>query len=241
MLYSIKTDKGKQRENNQDACFAAYPDKASCFAVICDGMGGENAGEVASEMAVRIVSERVMAGWRPDITAESVKNLFVSAISAANICIFDEARSDYEKSGMGTTVVAAAVVGDVCIIAHVGDSRAFLINAELKKITRDHSYVQALIDNGLITPSEAAVHPKKNYITRALGTNTRVDVDCTVLNLSPGDKILLCSDGLTNYVSENDIQKTLKHENAEQAVCKLVDLANNSGGGDNISVAIITT
>lgn len=229
-----------QRSNNQDSCFAGNPDASSCFAVVCDGMGGANAGEIASDIAVKTVSERVMDGWRKGITAESVENLFTSSISAANICVFDEAQADEAKAGMGTTVVAAAVVGGECVIAHAGDSRAYLINSSIKRLTKDHSYVQTLVDSGVLTDEQAEHHPKKNYITRALGVGEHIDIDFLTFGVREGDKILLCSDGLTNFVSEKDIMETVASNDPDEASDILIRLANDNGGGDNISVAIIS-
>lgn len=240
MKYSIKTDKGIERAVNQDACFAAYPDDASCFAVVCDGMGGANAGEIASDIAVKTVSERVLMGWRHNITAGSVENLLTSAISAANICVFDESLTDESKKGMGTTIVAAAVVGEECVIANAGDSRAYLIGADKVRLTHDHSYVQMLIDKGLITEEEALSHPHRNYITRALGIAEHIDIDFTSVSVSAGDKILLCSDGLTNYVSENVIFDIVKKEKTEDIPSILIEHANSNGGGDNITAAVIS-
>lgn len=239
MNYSILSDKGIIRANNQDSCFAGSPDDSSCLTVVCDGMGGANAGEIASKLAVDIISERVMSGWRKNISRHSVENLFTSAIAAANICVYDEANSDKSKNGMGTTVVAAGVSSDFCVIAHAGDSRAYLINSEIKRLTKDHSYVQSLVDVGLITAKEAATHPKKNYITRALGINEHLECDFTHVKVSKGDIVLLCSDGLSNYVQENEIFSVVTSCSQEEAVKRLVNMANINGGGDNITVAII--
>lgn len=240
MKYSLKTDKGLRRNNNQDSCFAGYPDVFSCFAVVCDGMGGAKAGEIASDIAVKTVSERVMNGWRREISPESVENLLTSAISAANICVLDEAAADPSKQGMGTTIVAAAVTGGICIIAHAGDSRAYLVNSGISRLTKDHSYVQSLVDNGLITDTQARTHPKKNYITRALGAAEHIDTDFTSVNVFPGDNILLCSDGLTNFVTEDAILKVFSENRTEDIPQRLIELANNNGGGDNITVAVIS-
>ena len=239
MKYSVKTDIGIQREKNQDSCFAGNPDASSCFAIVCDGMGGANAGEIASAIAVKTVSERVMDGWRKNITAESVENLLTSAISAANICVFDEACADSGKSGMGTTVVAAAVVGNECVIAHAGDSRAYLISDGIKRLTKDHSYVQTLVDSGIITDEQAEHHPKKNFITRALGVGEHIDIDFLTINVKQGDKLLLCSDGLTNFVSEENICVIVSENSVDAASETLIGCANTNGGGDNITVAVI--
>lgn len=228
------------RSLNEDSCYAGSPAENTCFAVVCDGMGGANAGEIASAIASETVAQRVTAGWRKNISPDSVENLLTSAISAANICVFDEASSDAAKNGMGTTIVAAAVTDDFCVIAHAGDSRAYLLRQVLSLITHDHSYVQMLVDSGMITEQEAYVHPQKNYITRALGIGEHIEIDFSEFNVQPGDIIMLCSDGLTNYVSEDDIFRILSENDTDSAVELLVDTANANGGGDNISAVVIS-
>lgn len=240
MKYSLKTDKGMYRTLNEDSCFAGSPAENTCFAVVCDGMGGANAGEVASALATETVSQRVLAGWRKSISSASVENLLTSAISAANICVFDEAISDNTKKGMGTTLVAAAVTNEFCVIAHAGDSRAYLLRQVLSLITHDHSYVQMLVDSGMISEKEAFDHPQKNYITRALGIGEHIEIDFSEFSVFPGDKILLCSDGLTNFVSEEDIFRILSENDTDTAVEMLVDTANANGGGDNITAVVIS-
>lgn len=240
MKYSLKTDRGRQRTQNEDACFAGSPSDETCFAVVCDGMGGANAGEVASLIAVNTVSERVMAGWRKNISSDSVENLLTSAISAANICVLDEAEEDILKRGMGTTIVAAAVTPEYCVVAHAGDSRAYLLRNVLSLVTHDHSYVQMLVDSGLITPEEASDHPQKNYITRALGIGEHIEIDFSVFGVQKGDKLLLCSDGLTNYVPDEDIFRIMSENDADTAAERLIEAANANGGGDNITAVVIS-
>ena len=151
MKYSILTDKGVVREMNQDSCFLTLFDDNTCFAVVCDGMGGPNAGEIASDIAIKNISERFAAGWRKGMSVDSVKNLLLTSISAANICVYDEAKSDSRLSGMGTTAVAAVYNGTALVTAHVGDSRAYYCNNELVQVTKDHSLVQEMFDAGTLT------------------------------------------------------------------------------------------
>ena len=218
---------------------AACPDDDSCYAVVCDGMGGANAGEVASDMAIKYISERLAAGWRKNMSNESVINLLTTAITAANICIFDKAAENRQLQGMGTTVVAGVMLGDRLVVAHAGDSRAYLFGEELTCLTKDHSFVQDLVDAGQITEEQAKFHPDKNYITRALGIEERIEIDFAEYSFGDKDKLLLCSDGLTNYVSEAEIAEILSAEDVHDTAAKLVAAANRNGGGDNVTAVVI--
>lgn len=239
MIYSVMTDKGVVRSTNQDNGMATCPDGHSCYAVVCDGMGGAQAGDVASEIAVRTISERLAAAWRADMTAESLRNLLTTSITAANICVYDRAEEDPLLRGMGTTVVAAAIQRDRMVIAHVGDSRAYLCADGLRQLTRDHSVVQDMVDAGLLTQAQAAVHPNRNYITRALGVSERVEIDTAEFPFRDGETLLLCTDGLTNYVAEDAITEILSSCPPQEAARLLVEAANRNGGGDNVTAVVI--
>lgn len=234
------TNAGLVRKNNQDACnIGEYSDNA-CWAVVCDGMGGANAGDVASRTATETISKRLSESYRENMSTISVENLLITSIAAANLFVYDLSRENQTMEGMGTTVVAAVVIGDSVVIAHVGDSRAYILqNNELIRITKDHSYVQSLIDSGKISQDEAVYHPYKNIITRALGLEERVDIDCVVHDFAENSVLLLCSDGLTNYVSEDDIKAVLLGGGEDDKAKQLVTLANRNGGGDNITAVII--
>lgn len=240
MRYSLKTDKGIVRSSNQDSCFVTVFDNNSCFAVVCDGMGGQKAGDVASRIAVSAISERFVAGWRKNISVSSVKNLLTTAIAAANICVYDAAQTDSELDGMGTTLVAAVVLDGKLIIANVGDSRAYLVSDELRLLTKDHSLVQQLIDNGELSADEAKAHPYKNYITRALGVDEHIEIDFSEYKMDCGESVLLCSDGLTNFVNENEILEIIKNNTVVTVAEKLVNAANSNGGGDNITAVVFS-
>ena len=218
---------------------AACPDDSSCFAVVCDGMGGAQAGDVASEIAVRMISERIAAAWRSGMSNESLVNLLTTSITAANICVFDSAEENYSLRGMGTTVVAAAIQDDRLVIAHVGDSRAYVYTDKLEQLTTDHSVVQEMVDAGLITKEEAAVHPSKNFITRALGVQEKVEIDFSELTFREGETLLLCTDGLTNYVDDEAITGILSSGPPEETARLLVEAANRNGGGDNVTAVVI--
>ena len=239
MKYSIMTDRGIIRETNQDNCMAACPDADSCYAVVCDGMGGARAGDVASEIAVKTISERIAASWRKNMSNESVVNLLTTAITAANVTIFDLAAEDPQLYGMGTTVVAAVVIGDRLVVAHAGDSRAYALTDRLEQLTKDHSLVQNMVDAGVITQAQAAVHPQRNYITRALGIGEKIEIDFSEFPFSEHEKILLCSDGLTNYVKEPMIAEILSSGDCDEMVRRLVNEANRNGGGDNVTAVVL--
>lgn len=235
-----KTDRGRVRTDNQDAYFAGKITDGSVFAVVCDGMGGANAGNVASELAVRHISEYVIRSYRDGMDMTDTEKTLKNAIVSANISLYDKAVNNAELTGMGTTAVAAFVKDGTAVIAHVGDSRIYLVNGEIKQLTRDHSVVQSLIESGKITPEDAKVHPRKNVITRALGAEENVAVDSDCLNLSNGDTLLLCSDGLTNFLDDKDILKVFQNNDISAVAERLVEEANENGGGDNITVVTVT-
>lgn len=235
-----KTDRGRVRTDNQDAYFAGKITDGSVFAVVCDGMGGANAGNVASELAVRHISEYVIRSYRDGMDMTDTEKTLKNAIVSANISLYDKAVNNAELAGMGTTAVAAFVKDGTAVIAHVGDSRIYLVNGEIKQLTRDHSVVQSLIESGKITPEDAKVHPRKNVITRALGAEENVAVDSDCLNLSDGDTLLLCSDGLTNFLDDKDILKVFQNNDISAVAERLVEEANKNGGGDNITVVTVT-
>ena len=235
-----KTDRGRVRTDNQDAYFAGKITDDSVFAVVCDGMGGANAGNVASELAVRHISEYVIRSYRDGMDMSDTEKTLKNAIVSANISLYDKAVNNAELAGMGTTAVAAFVKDGTAVIDHVGDSRIYLVNGEIKQLTRDHSVVQSLIESGKITPEDAKVHPRKNVITRALGAEENVAVDSDCLNLSNGDTLLLCSDGLTNFLDDKDILTVFQNNDISAVAERLVEAANKTGGGDNIPGVTVT-
>jgi protein phosphatase len=170
---------------------------------------------------------------------KSVKNLLVSAITAANVKVFETANEKSEYLGMGTTVVAVVILNGFAAVAHVGDSRAYFISDDIKQITRDHSVVQYLIDMGRITPEQAKTHPDRNVITRAVGVTAEVDVDVDIIPINQGEIILICTDGLYEYISENEMLNVIKESNEEEPAKILLDMANDAGGKDNITVVTV--
>lgn len=235
-----RIDIGKVRSSNQDAYFTGELSDGSAFAVVCDGMGGANAGNIASETAVKGISEYILRSYRTAMSVTDIEKLLINAISSANIEIYDMSVKTPELSGMGTTVVVAVVRNGRAVIAHVGDSRIYLIGDEIKQLTRDHSIVQSMVESGTITPTEAKSHPRKNIITRALGAEEYVAVDSDILDVDSGQSLLLCTDGLSNFVESAEILEIFKQTEIEKVAEILVDTANNNGGGDNIAVVTIT-
>ena len=233
-MVGIKSDVGVVRSLNED--YAAYIEEEDYkLYIVADGMGGHNAGEVASEMAVNAVKLYVKDNYKSDGI-----NVLENAIIFANEKIYDKARCGSEYKGMGTTLVAALIYEDNVIVANVGDSSCFgIIDNDIIKITKDHSLVQELIDSGSITEEEGRKHPKKNVITRALGTNNIVKVDIFKIDINTYDKYLLCTDGLSNEVLKEEILREISDINDYNTACdKLVLLAKNRGGRDNITVLL---
>lgn len=240
MKIIARSDKGLVRHNNQDSFSSGeFPD-GCVWATVCDGMGGANGGNVASAMAVKIIAEQLTASYQSNMTDNSIKNLLESAVNAANISIYNQARRDTELSGMGTTVVLALVKNAVAYIVHAGDSRAYIFNSQsIRQVTKDHSVVQTLIDKGQLTASQAKSHPSKNIITRALGVSENIKIEFDVENLPEGECLLICSDGLTNFLDIDDIFNEVKDNKYYAYAQRLVDKANENGGGDNITVVVI--
>jgi len=178
MKIAKKTDIGKVRNSNQDACSAGELPDGTVWAVVCDGMGGASGGDIASTTAVRIISEKITSSYRDGMSSNSIRSLLFSSIETANSVVYDISRSNTSLEGMGTTVVAAVISGGAAYIAHAGDSRAYRIfDNSIKQITRDHSIVQVMVEKGELTPNEAKGHPRKNIITRALGVDSSILID----------------------------------------------------------------
>jgi protein phosphatase len=227
---------GLVRSSNQDALRYGTLDNGGFFAVVCDGMGGANGGNIASNIAVDIIAERIVDGYangatpRPDL-------LLASAMAAANIEIFDRARSDPQYEGMGTTVVAVIVFGRDAYISHVGDSRVYLYRDNtLQQITRDHSVVQEMIESGQLTEEQARSHPRKHFITRALGVSAMEEGEFDELELEANDKLLLCTDGLTNMVDDTALAELLGNN---ASIDILIQSALDGGGTDNITTVLM--
>ena len=238
------TDKGSVRKENQDSFVIESCEKRHCVtAVICDGMGGAKAGDLASRLSCRAFAGRVYAALLDaKIASSSVfKKLLTESCEEANGVVYQYSRFDPECSGMGTTLVGGIVTRRRAYLVNVGDSRAYhLTRKGIWQITRDHSYVQMLVDSGAITAQEAKEHPKKNIIMRALGVERKVGSDYFEVDLRPGEAILLCSDGLSNTVSDDEMYSVFCSEKTPELICrKLTDIALERGASDNISVVIV--
>ena len=234
-----KSDVGLVRKSNQDRFAYGELPGESAWLVVCDGMGGANGGNVASKIAVDRISWQFKSTYWKNISSKGIKNIIITAIYNANRAIYQQAQSDPTLRGMGTTVVTAIVRDGRAYLAHAGDSRAYLASdSKLTRITTDHSIVQELVSNGDITEEEARIHPQKNIITRVLGVEPTVEIDYQELELLAGDRLLLCTDGLTNYVEEKDILRLSVRE-LEECCDLLISMAKDSGGGDNITVAAL--
>ncbi len=226
--WAALTDVGRMRSHNEDAVLADPP-----LFVVADGLGGHEAGEVASQLAVETLRDH--APRRPDA------NALARAIRAANREVIRAAREGIGRSGMGTTITAALVDGAHVTIGHVGDSRAYVLSAgALSRVTRDHSMVADMIRTGQITEAESRVHPNRSVITRALGTDPNMVADTYEIDAAPGDRLLLCSDGLSSMLLDRTIATLLgSHADPAAAARALVDAANEAGGQDNISVIVV--
>lgn len=235
--YSI-TDVGQKRTVNQDFVFTSETPVGNLpnLFVVADGMGGHKAGDFASSYAVEVLLSTI----REDENSNPVK-IIRAAIENANTQLLREASDNETMSGMGTTMVLVTIVGHYAYVANVGDSRLYLVDEnKISQITKDHSLVEEMVRMGEISRDDARNHPDKNIITRALGAGRDVDVDFFDIRLTPGDILLLCSDGLSNMVADEDIRRVIRtSETLEETGCRLVSMANDNGGRDNIAVVLV--
>lgn len=231
-----KSDVGMVRKENQDAFWSEQLDARTSIAVVCDGMGGAHGGQEASTLAIASLKNTLLH-LKPN---EKINAVFDHAIKECNQAVYTESQKNDELSGMGTTLVLALVKEENCYVVNVGDSRAYHItNGSINQITKDHSAVQELVDSGHITERQAKIHPNKNVITRAIGIGDEIEYDFFEVSVSSGDIILLCSDGLSNYVDENEIQFEVSGGEFDDLAIRLIHLANSRGGTDNITVTAI--
>ena len=236
-VYSA-TDVGQKRKMNQDYVFVSKDPVGNLpnLFVVADGMGGHNAGDFASSHAVQILVDEI----RKDADFNPIKVLR-HAIETANMEILERAQQDEALKGMGTTMVVATIVGHYAYVANVGDSRLYLIQGQIRQVTRDHSLVQEMVRMGELKPEEARNHPDKNIITRVLGADRTVDIDFFDLKMEPDSTILMCSDGLSNMVEDSKIEEIIldKTEELPRKGEELLEEANRNGGKDNIAVILV--
>ena len=238
-VYS-KSDIGLKRNSNQDYCkTGVFPDGAA-WAIVCDGMGGANGGSTASSVAAETITSKLAEGYRSHMTDEQIHCLMSDAVAHANKTVYDIALNDAYLYGMGTTVVCAVVKKDKIYVLHAGDSRAYLYDGSvLRQITTDHSVVQEMVAAGQITPEEARNHPRRNLITRALGIEPELKTDYNTESFNEHSQLLICTDGLSNYVTQESMLDFIRNSSADELTDKLIESAKELGGGDNITAAII--
>lgn len=242
MKFGVKSDKGMVREINEDYVnvVTESPELPQAF-IIADGMGGHNAGEIASKMAVDCISGYIKESLKQLANSEEISKSIEEMMQKANLEVYDKSKESEANYGMGTTLIVAVLYNGNIHIGHIGDSRAYLIREEkIERITTDHSYIEELIKNGSINREEAEKHPKKNLITRALGCSEDMLVDSYICEAREKDIFMLCTDGLTNKLSEAEIMDILLNNEDPQDACnELVRRSNEKGGEDNISVIVV--
>lgn len=236
MKICAKTDIGNKRSMNQDYFY--YSENAvgsfQNLLIVADGMGGHRAGDYASRLCVETIVESIKnSGHNTPVT------VFNESVMAANEAVYNASKENKEYEGMGTTVVACTLEGNTLYIANIGDSRLYIIRDEIYQVTNDHSLVEEMVKNGKITENEAKKHPNKNIITRALGINLQVHADYFEIDVKKSDRILMCTDGLTNMIDDDDIEYIIRHGSSlEECVDALIEKANKNGGNDNITVIL---
>lgn len=238
MMVYAHTDIGNGRSENQDCVDSAVLEDA-VFAVVCDGMGGSNAGSEASNRAAAIIKERIIKSYRSDFDINKIRNLLVAAVKTANAVVYDLGSAVPEWNGMGTTCVACLIRNGLVHTVNVGDSRAYLVTHEIRQITKDHSMVMNLYERGDITKEELKNHPKRNVITRAVGVAENVEPDYFENELPQGGAVILCTDGLSNYCDEGVMFRMTKDLSPEELPKALVKNALDNGSGDNITAAVM--
>ncbi len=236
------SDQGRVRVQNQDAFFLhVFHEQNQAIAVICDGMGGANAGQVAATVAIEAFVEQAIDQIKVGMNEKQMKQVLTTAATHANRLVYERAHTDPGCDGMGTTLVAAMVSDFDTAFINIGDSRAYHIHAEgIRQVTRDHSLVEDMVAKGELTHDEARRHPSRNFITRALGTDAQETGELFFLSVEPGDSLLLCSDGLSNVVLDQEILYEVQQTRDPERVCRqLLETANVRGGPDNITVVML--
>ena len=241
MQYWGVTDPGCVRAQNQDAYQFEVLDRNTLLCVVCDGMGGAKSGNVASSLAVDVFVQEIKRTWTPDMDPDVLDQMLKGAVKLANFTVFDQAQQFEEFTGMGTTMVAVFIQRDQATIVNVGDSRAYFISDHsVRQLTTDHSLVQMMLSRGELTPEQARKYPGKNLITRAIGTETFVECDIFHKNVSAGDYLLLCTDGLSNLLDEQELLFEVLHASNKRNTCKqLLEIAKSRGAPDNVTCTLI--
>ena len=241
MHYWGLTDPGCVRAQNQDAYQLEQLDRNTLLCVVCDGMGGAKSGNVASSLAVDVFTQEVKRSFKSDMDQQKLDQMLLSAVKLANFTVYDQGQQFEEFTGMGTTLVAALVRGKNATIVNVGDSRCYHIDPDgITQVTVDHSVVQLMVERGEVTPEQARHYPGKNLITRAIGTEPVVSCDIFHRGVERGDCLLLCSDGLSNLVDEQEILFEVVYGQERQKCCqRLLQIAKNRGAPDNVTSVLV--
>ena len=242
MQYWASTDPGVVRNQNQDTYQIESLDKNTLLCVVCDGMGGAKSGNVASTLAADVFTQEVKRSWTPDMDPERLDQMLNGAVKLANFTVYDQAQQFEDFSGMGTTLVALLIQGKKATIVNVGDSRAYLVDKDgIKQVTTDHSLVQMMIARGELTPEKAKYYPGKNLITRAIGTEPQVLCDIYHRKVDKGACFLLCSDGLSNLMDDQEILFEVAHGQDREHCCeRLLDIVKKRGAPDNVTSVLVT-
>lgn len=241
MQYWALTDPGVARSQNQDAYQVEALDKNTLLCVVCDGMGGAKSGNVASTLAADVFTQEIKRTWTSNMTPERLDQILQGAVKLANFTVFDQAQQFEEFNGMGTTLVALLINGKKVSVVNVGDSRAYMIDkVGIKQVTTDHSLVQMMIARGELTPEKAKHYPGKNLITRAIGTEAQVVCDIFHRTVEKGDYFLLCTDGLSNLMDDQEILFEVAHgQDQEQCCQRLLDIVKKRGAPDNVTSVLV--
>ena len=235
------SDPGCVRKQNQDSYHIEQIDKNTLLGIVCDGMGGAKSGNIASTLAVDVFVQEIRRCYKSSMDQEKIDQMLMSAAKLANFTVYDQSLQIEEFDGMGTTLVGVLIKGRKATVINVGDSRAYGIDADgIHQITKDHSLVQMMVDKGELTPERAKTYPGKNFITRAIGTEPIIISDLFHRNLAKGDFILLCSDGLSNMMDDQEILFEVVHGVNKQHCCqRLLNIAQNRGAPDNVTSVLI--
>ena len=235
------TDQGCVRPQNQDTYQIEQLDKNSLLCIVCDGMGGAKSGNIASTLAADVFVQEVRRSFKSGMDREKIGQMMMAAAKLANFTVYVEADQFEEFVGTGSTLVAVLIQGKEAVLVNVGDSRAYIVSPDgIRCLTKDHSLVQMMVDRGELTPERARTYPGKNFITRAIGTEPVVDCDLFHRNVDRGDYLLLCSDGLSNMMDDQEILFEVIHGVNKQHCCRrLLEIAKNRGAPDNVTSVLI--
>lgn len=242
MQYVLESDTGKKRKINEDRVAVLKRPGGLLLALVADGMGGHNAGDVASQMTVDTLGKLFLEESAESfLTVDQKKSWLSLNVQSVNRLVYDYSERNPDCKGMGTTLIAALIESGECVMCHIGDSRAYVVNGSIEQLTRDHSYVNVLVDSGEISEEEAEDHPKKNWIVKALGTDPIIDGEILHFSTENISYMLICSDGLSNKITKEELSSIILSANPlSQKGAEMVKMANDMGGEDNISFVLLS-